>query len=504
MGITRNHTYFSTVWSRLLQALLVTCFFWDGFFSPCEAHTPKPARKEDKFLIAKPVLHLYEKCSEDSPYVSEGIYGHCVQLVEKMGNGWAMVETEDGYRGYALVKNLVQEDPRWKASKRLARVCAVTGMIYSIADTEKPCLMKLPFGSRIELIEDFDTHHNRWLQVQLLNGDKAWMQRGDVEKPRTKALAEVVKLAHKFLERPYIWGGTSSKGFDCSGYVQTLCKQMGTLLPRDSRPQAASDKLVPIDGPNRPGDLLFFGEKKITHVGLYLGHGKFIHSGVKDHEPRVAISVLGESAYHLLAARKIKQVSYHATISPITEKIKKRMSYSWRESNPVPLRDLRYIQLNHWGFDGCVHDGELIVHEKVADEVVAIFKELFASQYPIEKMLLIDAYQADDALSCEDNNSSAFCSRTITSDFGEWSLHSFGLAIDLNPLFNPYQKGNKIIPVNGQQFLDRTIDCHGMIREEDPCYRAFTSRGWKWGGHWAKERGYVDYQHFYFEGLGLQ
>jgi len=69
----------------------------------------------------------------------------------------------------------------------------------------------------------------------------------------------------------------------------------------------------------------------------------------------------------------------------------------------------------------------------------------------------------------------------------------------VNPLLNPYCKGEVVLPVNGGEFLDRTMDCVGLITEDDPCYQAFISKGWKWGGHWEKERGYVDYQHFYKE-----
>lgn len=478
-----------------LAAYLCMCFP----FSSCEANVPKPSKIEQKFLVSNPVLNLHEECSVDSPYVSQGVYGHSVRLVKEKADDWALIETEDGYQGYALTDGLVQDDPRWKTSKRSVRVSSVTGMVYPIADTKRPALMKLPFGSRVELLEDFDANEDRWLEVQLVDGKHAWMQRGDLEKPKTRTLEEVIQLSQMFLERPYVWGGTSSEGFDCSGYVQTLCKQMGVLLPRDSHLQAKSEKVISIDVPELPGDLLFFGGAKIIHVGLYLGDGQFIHSGICDKTAKIAISDIGQPEYNFLEASRIKEIAFQAAILPISDEMKARMAYSWRDNNPVPLKNLRCIKLNHWGFDGCVHDGELVVHEKVADEVVDIFRELFLVQYPIEKMLLVDVYQANDDLSCEDNNSSAFCSRPITGSSTEWSFHSFGLAIDINPLLNPYQKGSKVVPVNGQEFLDRTIGCQGVIDKDDPCYKAFISRGWKWGGDWAKERGYVDYQHFYKE-----
>lgn len=194
-----------------------------------------------------------------------------------------------------------------------------------------------------------------------------------------------------------------------------------------------------------------------------------------------------------------KEPMFTFQVLPICNKIKKRMRYSWRDNNPVPLEELRYIQLSHWGFDGHMHKGELIMHKDAVNEIVEIFQELFKEKYPIEKMLLIDAYEADDNLSCEDNNTSAFCSRPITGSESEWSLHSFGLAIDINPLLNPYKKGDIVVPVSGKRFLDRSINCRGIITKDDVCYRAFISRNWKWGGDWYTKKGYVDYQHFYKE-----
>ena len=164
---------------------------------------------------------------------------------------------------------------------------------------------------------------------------------------------------------------------------------------------------------------------------------------------------------------------------------------------PRPLSQLKLVQLTHYGFDHKVHEGQLVVHARVAEEVVAIFHELFEAKYPIEKMHLIDEYDADDEKSCADNNTSAFCSRPITGTQNEWSQHSYGLAIDINPKYNPYCKGNKIVPENGKAYLDRTLCQKGLITKNDLCYQCFSKYGWKWGGDWIDSRGYVDYQHFY-------
>ncbi|MGM0440186.1 MAG: M15 family metallopeptidase [Chlamydiota bacterium] len=480
--------------NNIFKITLATYISMHFIFSTCEAHTPSPCKKENKFLISKPVLNLHEECSIDSPLVSQAIYGHSARLIKKIIGGWALIETEDGYRGYALSQGLLPDNPQWRTSKSLVKVSSVAGLVFPIEGTERPHYMQLPFDARIEVVKELDSTNERWVEVKLINGKYAWMQRGDLEKPTTKTLQEVIKLSHKFLERPFIWGGTSSEGFDRSGYIQTLFKQMGIILPRDSRPQMASQKVTPIKNLEKVGDLVFLGGTTITQEGMYLGSGKFIRAGIKNNEPRISIAKVEDSEYKSLTARRIKETSYQATISPITDEIKAKITYSWRDDNPVPLSNLRYIKLNHWGFDGYVHEGELIVHEKIAGEVVDIFEELFEAQYPIEKMLLIDEYKADDDLSCEDNNASAFCSRPITGSTTKWSYHSFGLAIDINPVLNPYHKGNTVVPVNGTPFLDRSLNCRGIIDEDDICYKAFTKRGWKWGGHWTS---LLDYQHFY-------
>lgn len=478
------------------QALLAFFFLFFVFSLP--AHVPHAFLKENKYLVAKPVVNLHEKCSDTSPFVSQAIYGHPIYIVKEAEEGWALVETEEGYTGYAQIAGLIPDNPRWRTSRFLCRISSLAGRVYPRADIKNPALFRLPFDARIELIQDLDVNEDRWLKARLVDGKEGWIQRGDVEKLKIKGLEEMIALSHKFLELPYIWGGTSSEGFDCSGYIQTLFKQMGVLLPRDSRPQAAYDRLYPIDRPEKPGDLLFFGETKITHVGLYLGEGKFIHTGVRNHLPKTALSEMSKTAYTFREARRMKELTYEASISPLTEEILEKMIHSWREDNPVPLPDLCYLRMNYWGFDGCVHQGEMIVHKEVAQEVVDIFEELFLAKYPLEKMLLVDAYQASDELACGDNNTSAFCSKKAVGK-SEWSYHSFGLAIDINPLLNPYHRGNTTVPAQGKEFLDRSLSCRGIITPEDLCYRAFISRGWKWGGHWDQERGYVDYQHFYKE-----
>lgn len=169
---------------------------------------------------------------------------------------------------------------------------------------------------------------------------------------------------------------------------------------------------------------------------------------------------------------------------------------SYKEDADIPYSDLRYVRLLHRGFDGLTYVGEMIVNKAIADDVLEIFKELYEIEYPIEKILLIDDYDADDLLSMADNNSSAFNYRLVEGT-NRRSVHSDGLAIDINPLYNPYVRTRdgklEVLPESGAAYVDRDKDNDYYIRKDDPCYKAFISRGFTWGGEWKNSK---DYQHF--------
>jgi hypothetical protein len=180
-----------------------------------------------------------------------------------------------------------------------------------------------------------------------------------------------------------------------------------------------------------------------------------------------------------------------ATIQPVTAA---DLGPSWRPGCPIDPQQLRRVEVNYLGFDGQTHRGDLIVHEDLATDVVAIFDQLLQLRYPIEKVRTLDNYPgADDELSMEDNNTSAFNCRDIPGT-GRWSLHAFGRAIDLNPLLNPYiDRTGAFQPKNAAPYLDRNRSDPGVLRAEDPVVRLFTDRGWRWGGDWRTPK---DYQHF--------
>jgi hypothetical protein len=209
-----------------------------------------------------------------------------------------------------------------------------------------------------------------------------------------------------------------------------------------------------------------------------------------------------------------------------------RLKKSWREGCPIAISELNYLVLGYWGFDGKPHPGELVVHRRIARATLKAFADLFAQRFPIQSMELIEKYDANDDRSMEANNTSAFNCRDVTGRPGVFSHHSFGSAIDINPVQNPYLllkddrlkalgwngSGDKadflekrgfphdgtvasycekdpercqVLPPGGLPFLSRARPVPGLFRA-GPAVQAFTSRGFDWGGAW---RITVDYQH---------
>lgn len=167
--------------------------------------------------------------------------------------------------------------------------------------------------------------------------------------------------------------------------------------------------------------------------------------------------------------------------------------FTWRKGCPVSIKDLAYIRLSYWGFDKKTHIGTLIVNKELAEEVVAIFKVLFQYKFPIESMELMDTYKGDDNASMRANNTSSFNCRPVTNRPGEYSQHSYGRAIDINPLINPYVNGKTILPPKGVLYVDRNTPAPGKIIKDDLVYQEFEKHGWDWAGNWYDIQ---DYQHF--------
>lgn len=191
---------------------------------------------------------------------------------------------------------------------------------------------------------------------------------------------------------------------------------------------------------------------------------------------------------------------YHSSISKITPTIKQRMieGSSWHKNCPVQLKDLRYIRIKHHNFYRSEKMGELIVHKDVANEVVNIFRELYKIKYPIRQIRLVSDFRGKDWDSIEADNTSAFNCRKATGS-KHWSKHSYGKAIDINPIENPYisRKGH-ISHLPSLQYRKRihrnsSFSDQSVLLKQDKATKIFKKYGWQWGGDWPVVK---DYQHF--------
>lgn len=200
------------------------------------------------------------------------------------------------------------------------------------------------------------------------------------------------------------------------------------------------------------------------------------------------------------------------TSEPLSDNLKKELvdHNVWKESCPVFMDRLRLLTITYIDFNGKKHtDGKMLVLDAVADKTLAVFKELYEIQFPIERMELISKYDGDDNASLAANNSSAFCYREITGG-GPVSLHGLGVAIDINPIQNPYLgfgggfKGTvysgiiTVLPASGADYLNRSHRRRGMAEQVVSIFKkhGFTD----WGGDWGDgdQGGRIDYQHFAF------
>jgi D-alanyl-D-alanine carboxypeptidase-like protein len=187
--------------------------------------------------------------------------------------------------------------------------------------------------------------------------------------------------------------------------------------------------------------------------------------------------------------------AFRGTATRIDASTRKRMTgVSWHRGCPVGFADLRLLDVTHWGFDGEVRRGRLVVHRDQARGVLRAMRKLFRLRYPIRGMRLVDAYGADDRRSMAADNTSAFNCRFVAGQPGVWSEHAYGRAIDVNPIENPYVTGlGYVSPPAGAPYARRTRRARGLIHRGGPVVEAFASIGWEWGGDWPWPK---DYQHF--------
>ncbi len=182
-------------------------------------------------------------------------------------------------------------------------------------------------------------------------------------------------------------------------------------------------------------------------------------------------------------------------VTPLSESERRAMDgRGWQAGCPVGPRELREVHVVHWRPEGDMSDGLLIVHEAVADEVRAAFEELFDAGFVLERVAPASGFGGDDDALMRANVTSAFNCRAMTGGRA-FSLHSYGVAIDVNPLWNPWVRGDAVKPEEGRTFADRSgaRGRPGVLTVDSPAVAVFERRGWSWGGRWRRLK---DWQHF--------
>ena len=264
-------------------------------------------------VVVVPVANMYSGPSDQKDVVSQAIYGSNVKLLVARGE-WSRIQTDDHYRGWTPSRylRLIQHGDGYATSGKTVQVESLFANLYRETSVKrhKP-VVTIPFESRLEVIAEGTGDDEGWVQVRLPDKSKAWVRLGDViSDPKALTIPESIELGRRFLGFPYLWGGRSSFGFDCSGFTQMLVRSRGIQMPRDADLQAAWSGVIAVDrGDLQPGDLLFFGSsaKHITHTGMYIGDGEFIHDTTHEH-PVVQISRLDDQPWTrlLVACRRVK------------------------------------------------------------------------------------------------------------------------------------------------------------------------------------------------------
>ena len=180
----------------------------------------------------------------------------------------------------------------------------------------------------------------------------------------------------------------------------------------------------------------------------------------------------------------------------ISEVTRADLRYSWRPGCPVGPARLRRLEVSYWDFAGRRRVGSILIRSTAARDLLSVFRKLYAARFPMRRLRPVEAYKGSDDASMAADNTSAFNCRFV-SGTRRWSQHAYGVAIDLNPVENPYVHGGLVEPPAGRRYLDRSRRRPGMVVSGDVVVRAFASIGWRWGGFWTSAK---DYQHFSLTG----
>jgi len=289
-------------------------------------------------VVLPPVVNMHAAPRPTSPVVSQAILGTSV-LVIRRRSGWALVETPDRYRGWMRTPALRHD----RRHLPVVEVRSLLAHVYAGQDvTTRAPIAVLPMLARVEIsgapapalrsarrriagaaheTRGGTTGTAEWQRIHLPDGRTGWAQTADLHPTvgtagrhaisrTTGRAAEVVATALRFVGLPYLWGGITTFGLDCSGLVQLAHRAVGVILPRDADLQWADRRLTPVPpGSIRPGDLVFFGPRRgtITHVGIAIGRRAFVNATTR-RRPEVRIDRLGDPYWKKLfrGARRLR------------------------------------------------------------------------------------------------------------------------------------------------------------------------------------------------------
>jgi hypothetical protein len=195
---------------------------------------------------------------------------------------------------------------------------------------------------------------------------------------------------------------------------------------------------------------------------------------------------------------------FASSIDPIPPRLEASLikTSSWQPGCPVPLSGLRVLTVTHWGFDGRPHQGALVVNREHAAPLAKVFRQLYRQRFPIRHMRLADMYGPNRARPADGDITGSFrCRKAVPSPCNpsastSWSNHAYGLAIDINPVENPYVGCGMTRDPTSLRYVDRSRIRKGMVTPA--VVRAFRAIGWGWGGDWTGDT--KDYMHFSVNG----